>query len=99
MSLTELRYYFEHEVLPKYFWEDSEPFLSDIVQVIYEEEENGDENIIYELISEIAQENDMELPYTKDEYKVELFRMDKDDYTIRIRFPEPEEPVIPITFK
>ena len=95
MTLTELRYYFEHEVLTKYFWEDSEAFLSDLVQVIYEEEnENSDENIIYELFSEIVQEEDMELPYSKDEYKVELFQMDKDDYTIRIILPKPEEPLL-----
>ena len=43
MTLVELRYYFEHEVLPKYFFEDSEPFLSDILEVNYEEE-NSDEN-------------------------------------------------------
>ena len=55
MTLVELRYYFEHEILPKYFWEDSEPFLSDILQVI-EVVKNSDENIIYDLICEIAQE-------------------------------------------
>lgn len=95
MTLTELRYYFEHEVLPTYFWKCSGAFLSDLVQVVYEEEEeSSDENIIYELISDISQEEDLEPPYSKDEYRVELFRMDKEDYTIRIVLPKPEEPLL-----
>ena len=94
MTLTELRYYFEHEVLSKYFWEDSEPFLSDILQVMNIENENGDENILYDLICEMAQENEVELPYSKDEYQAELFWLDKDDFAIRVRFPKPEETLL-----
>ena len=95
MTLVELRYYFEHEVLPKYFFEDSEPFLSDILEVNYEEE-NSDENIIYDLISEIAQEEDVALPYSTEQYKAEVFAMDKDkeEFVIRIRLPEPEEALL-----
>ena len=96
MTLVDLRYYFEHEILPGYFFESSEPFLSDILEVAYEEEDNTDENIIYESICETAQEEGVELPYSKKQYKTEVFSMDKDkdDFVVRIRLPEPEEPLL-----
>lgn len=55
---------------------------------------NSDENIIYDLICEMAQENEIELPYSKAEYQIELFWLDKDDFAVRVQLPKPEEPLL-----
>ena len=43
-----------------------------------------------------AQEEGVELPYSKKQYKTEVFSIDKDkdDFAVRIRLPEPEESLL-----
>ena len=93
MTLVEIRYYFEHKILPQYYFEDTELFLSEILDTLNNEEDAG-ENIVYDLIYEMAQKNDIEFPYSRNEYKAELFSLNEDNYMIRICLPEPEEPLL-----
>ena len=91
MTQNELRYYFEHKILPKYFFEDTEPFLTEMLDAL-DKEVAG--NIIYEMISDIAKKNDTEFADSENEYEAELFWLKEEDYIIRIRLPEPEESLL-----
>lgn len=53
MTLIELRYCFEHEILPKYFFEDTEPFLTEMLDAL-DNEEGFDNSVIYEMVMDIA---------------------------------------------
>lgn len=93
MTLYELRYYFEHKLLPKYYFEDTVPFLSEMFEV-YGNEEDDKDNLLYNMIKELAEKNNIEFLYSKEQYKVDLCPLNEDDFMIRISLPDPEEPLL-----
>lgn len=93
MTLCKLRYYFEHKFLRKYYFENTVPFLAEMFEV-YGNEEDDTDNFLYNMIREAAEKNDIEFPYSKEQYKVDLYPLNEDDFMIRIRLPEAEEPLL-----
>lgn len=92
MTLNELRYYFEHKLLPKYYFEKTVPFLAEILDA-YGNEDDID-NFLYDMIRELAEKNNIDFPYLEEQYKVDLWNLNEDDFMIRISLPEPEEAVL-----
>ena len=93
MTLVELRYYFEHKLLPRYYFENTISFVSEIFQA-YREDVESNSNPLFDMISELAENQGIELPYSEDQFKVEIIVLDEDNVMFRICMPEPEEPIL-----
>lgn len=93
MTLYELRYYFEHELLPRYFFEYTVPFLEEIFEA-YTEDTESNQNPLFDIIFEMAQEQEIDFPYNQEQYKAEIVGLNEDEVMIRIRLPEPEETIL-----
>lgn len=95
MTLTELRYYYEHKILPKYYFEDTVPFLAEIFEAYGDSDGEGKiDNFLYDMIRELAEKNGIAFPYSEDQYKVDMWKLDEDNFMIRLRMPEPDETVL-----
>jgi len=92
MTLHELRYHFEHELLTKYYFEKTVPFLAEMFESYGNEDEI--DNFLYDMIKELAEKNNIDFPYSEEQYKVDLCNLNEEDFMIRISLPEPEEPLL-----
>lgn len=90
MTLFKLRYYFEHELLPQYYFEDTVPFLGEIYEA-YREDARSSRNLLFEMISEMATRQEIAFPYSQEQYKAEIVGVNEDELMIRISLPEPED--------
>ena len=91
MTLSEFRYNLEHRLFPKYYFEDAPAFFAALFGNEDEEEPEGVDNYLFEIISDISNKCDFELPYTAAQYDLELFEIDEDTFMCKITLPEPEE--------
>ena len=78
----ELRYYFEHEMLPNWFYKKTETFIEKLV-----EEEN---NFLYEGMNLLCEDTEQEMRYTREQYKVYRCNTKKEYIMIYIEMPKPE---------
>ena len=78
----ELRYYFEHEMLPNWFHKKTEAFIERLV-----EEEN---NFLHEGMNLLCEDAGQEMQYTREQYKVYRCRTQKEYTMICIEMPKPE---------
>ena len=97
MTLKELRYYFEHQLLPRYFFEHTAGFLDEISAPLIKEEENpnavsGDN--IYSLFSEIAEKYDVAHKYTKEQFELDIYPIGELGFMFKISLPEPEDTIL-----
>lgn len=87
MTLFEVRYYFEHKLLPKYYFEDTEPFLTEMLDA-YGSDGN---NLLYDMISDMAKKREIDLLFDEEQYKVKIYQLEEDEFMIKISLPEPQE--------
>lgn len=85
MGRHEVRYAFEHQILPHLFYEDKEQFVGMVLQ---------DKGVLYEIISSIFDKEGVENPYVDEEFEVEPIRLSEDVLMLKITLPEPEEPIL-----
>ena len=78
----ELRYYFEHEMLPNWFYKKTEAFIERLV-----EEEN---NFLHEGMNLLCEDAEQEMRYTREQYKVYHCSTKKEYTMICIEMPKPE---------
>lgn len=79
VTLERMRYYFEHNVLPRYFYEDPANML-DVLKT------NG----IYRLWQALADENGVEYPYQEADYNLRWYDLDGGATALLIEMPAPE---------
>lgn len=85
----EARYYLEHQLLPKLFYEGTIGFVNAALK---------EESYLYDICREVFQAGELTCPYTREQFSVKLVRAsekeDNRDYLIVLEFPEPEEPIL-----
>lgn len=77
-----LRYYFEHRLLPNWFYEKTE--------VLIERLEEGGEHFLYGGMSVLCEESGAVMKYTREQYKIYRCNIEKEYTMIRIEMPRPE---------
>ena len=93
MTLVELRYYFEQEILPRYYFESELSFVWELFEA-YREDAESNSNPLYDLILKMAEKQGIDLPYSQEQFKGEIIVLDEDELMIRLSLPEPEEPIL-----
>jgi hypothetical protein len=81
MEEYKVRYAFEHRLLPQWFFKDKEKVVLGLLH---------DKKVLYRIISEMYQEQGMEIPYSEDQFKVEAGKLTQEVMSLRFVFPEPE---------
>ena len=77
-----IRYTFEHRLLPQWFFEDKERFVAVLLK---------DKGLLFDVINEIFQKENVKNPYTPDQFDIEPARLTDELLMVKIIFPEPEE--------
>lgn len=88
MTLFELRYYYEHELLPQYYFEDTVPFLGEMFEADRDDDTESSKNLLFEMILEMAAKRGIDFPYSQEQYKAEIIALNEDDLMFRITLPE-----------
>lgn len=81
-DITDARYLLEHRILPKYFFKEKESFIVTLVR--------SEKNIPFELIQKICEEEEIELPYTPEDFDMVPFNVTNSIKGLCLDFPEPE---------
>lgn len=81
MNQHEIRYLFEHRLLPQWFFKYQFSFIGSLLQ---------DKEILYRMIHDLFKEEGLENPYTPDQFQVTVSNL-MDQMSLKISFPEPEE--------
>jgi hypothetical protein len=77
-----VRYMFEHRVLPSWFYEDKEKFVGLLLD---------DHEILFRIIDGIFKQEDVENPYTCDQFDIDAAKITDEVFMIKVIYPEPEE--------
>lgn len=77
-----IRYVFEHRVLPQWFFEDTQKFVGVLL---------NNKEVLYDFINDIFEKENVENPYSEDDFKVEAAKLTDNVLFVKISFPEPEE--------
>lgn len=77
-----IRYMFEHRLLPQWFFENKMEFVG---LLLHEKE------ILFNVISDIFVEENVDNPYSVDDFGVSVAKIAEDVLMLRIGFPDPEE--------
>lgn len=82
MNLHQIRYMFEHRLLPQWFFENKDKFVGIILQ---------DKTVLYKMINDIFLNEELENPYTPEQFGIEAERLTEEVMMLKIIFPEPED--------
>ena len=82
MDRHDIRYMLEHRLLPQWFFEDKDKFVSLLLK---------NKGILFDVIDEIFQKETVDNPYSADQFGVEAAKLADEVFMIKIIFPEPEE--------
>lgn len=82
MDLHQIRYLFEHKLLPLWFFEDKDKLLGALLQ---------DKDMLFKIINNIFEKEGVENPYSKEQFSVLPKRVAEDVMALKISFPEPEQ--------
>ncbi|MBR6384239.1 MAG: hypothetical protein IKS56_09700 [Lachnospiraceae bacterium] len=82
MNRHDARYFFEHRVLPKWFYEDKVQFVGMLLQ---------DKKILFRIIDDIFKQGNVENPYNEGSFDILFSKVTDDVKLLKIIFPEPEE--------
>ena len=93
MTLVELRYYFEQQLLHKYYFENEYAFIWDMFEA-YREDTESDSNPLFDIISKLAEKRGIELPYSREQFHGEVIVLGEGELMIRLSLPEPEVPIL-----
>lgn len=82
MNTHEIRYMFEHKLLPHWFFEDKAQFVGTILQ---------NKAMLYQIIDDIFQKENVENPYLTEQFDMEAAKIAEDVMMMKLIFPEPED--------
>lgn len=82
MNRHDVRYVFEHRVLPQGFFEEKSRFVGFIL---------SDKHILFRIIDDFFQKEKIDNPYEDDNFKIVASRITEDVTMLNFIFPEPEE--------
>lgn len=82
MNSHQIRYMFEHKLLPHWFFENKDQFVGTIL---------GDKAVLYRIISDIFQKEKVENPYSQEQFDMEAAKVTEDVMMMKLIFPEPED--------
>ncbi len=82
MSRNEIRYLFEHGLLPRWFFEEPKDFVNTLLTEPSELFENLNRMFEWEMV---------ENPYSMEDFQVEQITLEGDTRGLKLTFPEPEE--------
>lgn len=82
MDGYEIRYMFEHQLLPQWFFEKKFNFIMVLLE---------DKEFLYKASSAIFEEFEVENPYSKEDFKVETAKMAEEVMVVKMIFPKPEK--------
>lgn len=82
MSKKEIRYMFEHGLLPRWFFETTKDFVRTMLTEPSEFFDNLDRMFEWEMV---------ENPYTMEQFQIEHIKLTEDIMVLKLTFPEPEE--------
>lgn len=74
-----IRYTFEHRLLPQWFFEDKERFVAVLLK---------DKGLLFDVINEIFQKENVKNPYTPDQFDIEPARLTDELLMVKIIFPD-----------
>lgn len=77
-----IRYIFEHKMLPQWFFEDTTKFVGVLL---------NSKDVLYNIINDIFEKENVENPYSEDDFKVEAAKLTDNVLFVKISFPKPEE--------
>lgn len=81
MNLNEILYMIEHQLLPKWFYEGREFFINDLLD---------NEDMIFETLNSILEEEELENPYSREDFIVKGEIINDDILMMEVKFPEPK---------
>lgn len=82
MNRHEIRYLFEHRLLPNWFFQDKDRFVGILL---------NDKKILYGIIDDIFKKEEVENPYKEEDFSIEAGKITEDIIMVKIVFPEPED--------
>lgn len=82
MKLSEARYILEHRLFPEWFFKDKLQFVGAIT--------DKDQTAMYDIMKKICEQENVKCTYKSEQYKSEVFKLDKDKLLVKLTFPEPE---------
>lgn len=82
MNLHQIRYTFEHKLLPQWFFEMKDKFAGMLLH---------EEAILYKLIDDMFKNEGQENPYTPEQFRIEAAKPAEGIMMLKLIFPEPED--------
>ena len=82
MILHQIRYVFEHRLLPQLFFENNAQFVGMVLK---------DKAVLFRIIDDIFQKEDVENPYTEEQFDIETAKIAEGVMMMKIILPEPED--------
>ncbi len=82
MNSHQIRYMFEHKLLPHWFFENKDQFVGSVLQ---------DKTLLFNIISGIFEKEHVENPYSQEQFAVEAAKVTKEVMMLKLIFPEPED--------
>lgn len=82
MDRHDIRYLFEHKVLPTWFYEHKVTFVGELLRM---------EGLLYGVINDMFNKEIVENPYNKSQFTMDAAKLLDNLFVIRIGFPRPEE--------
>jgi len=82
MDSHQIRYLFEHRILPQWFFEGKSRFAGMLL---------NDKTVLFRIIDDIFQKEETDNPYIVEQFGIETSKVTDDVVMIKIILPEPEE--------
>lgn len=82
MNRHDVRYAFEHRILPQWFFEEKSRFVGLFL---------SDKHMLFRVINDIFKKEKIDNPYEDDNFKIEASRITEDIMMLIFTFPKPEE--------
>lgn len=82
MNRHDIRYTLEHKILPKWFFEEKQHLIGALLQ---------DHHILYRVVDDLFRKEDLDNPYTAEQFDIVPVRLDDKNFMLEVFFPEPEE--------
>ena len=80
-EIHDIRYFFEHQLLPRAFFEDRALLITVLVK---------EKDFLYKMVQEVFEKEGAECPYRPEEFRAEPLKISKDVLLLKLTYPEPE---------
>lgn len=81
MGIQKIRYAFEHDLLPKFFHEETGNFIVSVLK---------DKGILFRIINDMFEKAGIENPYSAEQFDADGIKITDTLMMIKLEFPEPE---------